>query len=52
VAYKNIVGCNIVNKLIIIIIIIRGLGMYLYRVRCMWEKEISNHGERMEDDGA
>jgi hypothetical protein len=34
-----------VNKL-------RGLGMYLYRMRCRLEKE-SNHEdrERMEDDG-
>jgi hypothetical protein len=27
VAYKKIIECNTVNKL-------RGLGMYLYRVRC------------------
>jgi hypothetical protein len=25
--------------------------MYLYRTRCRWEMEISNHDERMEDDG-
>jgi hypothetical protein len=44
VAYKKIIGCNNVNKL-------RGLGMYLYRVICRWEKEISNHGDRLEEYG-
>jgi hypothetical protein len=44
VAYKKLIGYNNVNKL-------RGLEMYLYRASCRWEKEISNHGERMEDEG-
>jgi hypothetical protein len=43
VAHKKIIRCNNVNKL-------GGVGMYLCRVRCRWEKEISNHGERIEDD--
>jgi hypothetical protein len=25
--------------------------MYLYKVRCRWENEVSNQRERMEDDG-
>jgi hypothetical protein len=44
VAYKKTIECSNVNKL-------RGLGMYLYRVRCLWEKERPNLGERIEDGG-
>jgi hypothetical protein len=40
--YKKIIRCNNINKL-------RGLEMYLYRVRHMWKK-VSNHGERLDDD--
>jgi hypothetical protein len=38
------VGKTFVNKL-------RDLGKYLYRAKCVLGKAISNHGNRMEDDG-
>jgi hypothetical protein len=46
VAYKKTIECSNVNKL-------RGLGKYLYRVRCLWEKEIGRPtlGEIKEDGG-
>jgi hypothetical protein len=44
VAYRKIVGCNSIYKLM-------GLEKCLHRVRCKWENEISNQGGRAEDDG-
>jgi hypothetical protein len=43
-AYKRRVSCNNVSKL-------RYLGIYLYRVRCRWEKEGRNQQQRMETMG-